>query len=171
MKLSIESPCLWVLVWPCIPCFILNLTVASENWYCFMQQGISSLDLQDFILTKLDIIKSLSRSEGAEKANKKLRWNSHAIQLEAWKPVWSPVFSLLYSLHTDLWFRPQFGQNRRPVSVCRYSGNCGHLICTREMHCKSEASDGGLITIKQIINAKNEEPYLFSKLAPLFFSP
>jgi hypothetical protein len=148
------SHCLWVLVWPCNSCFILSLTVAlaSENWYCLMQLGISSLDLQDFILTKLDI----SRSEGAEKANKKLRWNSHAIQIEAWKPVWSP---------------DQFGQNRRPVPVCRYSGNCGHLICTREMHCKSEASDGGLITIKLIVNAKNEEPYLFSKLAPLFFSP
>jgi hypothetical protein len=38
-----------------------------------MQLGTSSLDVQDFILTKLDIIKNLSRSEGAEKANKKLR--------------------------------------------------------------------------------------------------
>jgi hypothetical protein len=80
-------------------------------------------------------------------------------------PLFSPCCTVFI-----LTFCPQFGQNRRPVPICRYSGNCGHLICTREIHCKSEASDDGLITIKQIINAKNEEPYLFSKLAPFFFA-
>ncbi len=53
-KLSIKSPCLWALVWPCNPYFIPNLSVAiikgRKNVYHLMKLGISSQDLQQLRL-------------------------------------------------------------------------------------------------------------------------
>jgi hypothetical protein len=83
-------------------------------------------------------------------------------------PLFSPccaVFILTFD------FVPSLGKTGAQCQFADIPVIVGHLTCTREMHFKSEASDGGLITIQQIINAKIKEPYLFSKLAPLFFSP
>jgi hypothetical protein len=55
IKLALRSPCLWTLV--CNPCLIPSL---SETRSHLMKLGISSQDLQDFILISLDLKKNMN---------------------------------------------------------------------------------------------------------------
>ncbi len=75
-----KSSYLWALVWSSIPCFIPNLSV-SLKWLksgtlSFHGTGFSWEDLQDLILTGLDVMKSMSSSQAQVKEIQSWGWNS-----------------------------------------------------------------------------------------------
>jgi hypothetical protein len=93
-----KSSYLWALVWSSIPCFIPNLSV-SLKWLksgtlSFHETGFSWEDLQDLILTGLDVMKSMSSSQGTGEGNPKLGMELPEDQF-MWERqlVWGPIFS------------------------------------------------------------------------------
>jgi hypothetical protein len=129
VELSLKSPCLWSLVWPYNPCFILNLL----KW---VKLGIISEDSQGFyISTKLNLMKNVGSSEGLCKSKTRgetpVRTNLgektslilscfSSVLISSWLLILSPVLEeLMPSIPCFGYFTPNSSMWRPIASWCR----------------------------------------------------